>query len=338
MSDKKSKIVSYAKLAAKLAFAAALIVYLVRSGKLDFKLINEVLKTNRWIYAIIIVIAQIASNAYRWKQLIELKSSAPVSLGKVFSVTWIGLFFNSFLPGAVTGDFIKVYYAKKLNEDLTKTYLLLSAFMDRFLGLMGLLMLMGSVSLIQYGELSSRSTQLKNLVHFNGLMFLAALAMLSTIFLGKKIQDIILNLTRKVPVLGEKVAHAFEQIWLMGSSPKVVIKCIFLSLLGQTLNILCFYTMTSPFYSESLSFLNIFTFVPLGLIATAIPITPAGIGVGHAAFDKLFQFYNIQNGASLFNVYIVIYLVVNSFGLLPFITSGKKPQLSELEDMESAAN
>jgi uncharacterized protein (TIRG00374 family) len=334
----KSKLTGYIKLGVKLVFAVVLITYLVRSGKLDFKLITEVLKTNRWIYAILIVLVQIALNSYRWKLLIELKSKAKVSLTKVFSVTWIGLFFNSFLPGAVTGDFVKVYYAKKLDESLTKTYLLLSAFMDRFLGLMGLLMLMGSVSLLQYGELTSRSPQLRNLIHFNGLMFLGALGALSTIFLGKNIQSIILNIIKKVPVLGDKVANAFEQVWLMGSNPVVVLKCLALSLLGQTMNIFCFWMMTSPFYDQSLSIMNIFTFVPLGLIATAIPITPAGIGVGHAAFDKLFQFYNVSGGASLFNVYFVIYLVVNSFGLVPFLASGKKPDLSELEEMEASTN
>lgn len=338
MSEKKSKFVGYIKLVIKLAFATALIVYLVRSGKLDFSLVTQVLKTNRWIYALLIIIAQIMINAFRWKQLIEVKSAGPVPLLKVFSVTWIGLFFNSFLPGAVTGDFVKVYYAKKLDNSLTKTYLLLSAFMDRFLGLMGLLMLMGFFSLIQYGELSARSSQLKNLIHFNGLMFLAAVGMLSTIFVGKKIQNLILSLVKKVPVLGNRVAHAFEQVWLMGSNPIAVLKCVLLSLCGQSLNILGFWVVTSPFYSEPLSFLNVFTFVPLGLIATAIPITPAGIGVGHAAFDKLFQFYNIDGGASLFNVHFMIFIVVNSFGLIPFVASGKKPELAELEEMESATN
>lgn len=334
----KSKMVGYVKLVIKLVFAIALITYLVRSGKLDFNLITEVLKTNRWIYAIIIVFFQIALNSYRWKLLIELKSKAKISLTKVFSVTWIGLFFNSFLPGAVTGDFVKVYYAKKLDDSLTKTYLLLSAFMDRFLGLMGLLMLMGSISLIQYGELASRSAQLKNLVHFNGLMFLGALAALSTIFLGKNIQAFILTWLKKIPVLGEKVANAFEQVWLMGSNPVVVLKCLGLSLIGQSMNIMCFWMMTSPFYDQALSFMNVFTFVPLGLIAVAIPITPAGIGVGHAAFDKLFEIYNVSGGASLFNVYFVIYLVVNSFGLIPFLASGKRPDLSELEEMEGSTN
>ena len=210
--------------------------------------------------------------------------------------------------------------------------------MDRFLGLMGLLMLMGSLSLIQYGELSSRSSQLKNLVHFNGVMFFGAVIALSTIFLGKNIQRFILEWFKKIPILGEKIANAFEQIWLMGSNPVVVLKCLAVSLVGQSMNILCFWMMTSPFYDQALSFINVFTFVPLGLIAVAIPITPAGIGVGHAAFDKLFEFYNVSGGASLFNVYFIIYIIVNSFGLVPFLASGKKPQLTELEELDQTTN
>lgn len=337
MSAQKSKLIGILKILIKIGIAGGLVYYLIQSGKLDFNLVTEIMKTNRWIYAIGIVLIQIVLNAYRWKLLIELKTQGPTPLSKVFSVTWIGLFFNSFLPGAVTGDFVKVYYAKKIDPALTKTYLLLSAFMDRFIGLMGLLMLMGSISIIQYGELVDRSSQLKNLIHFNALMFLGAVVLLSTIFLGKSVQNFILNLTKKIPVIGSKVTQAFEHVWVMGSSPSTVIKCILLSLIAQTMNILCFWMMTAPFYGEELSFMNIFTFVPLGLIATAIPITPAGIGVGHAAFDKLFEIYNVSGGASLFNVYFIIYIIVNSLGVIPFVMSGKKPSMSELEELETSA-
>ncbi|HWP85750.1 MAG TPA: lysylphosphatidylglycerol synthase transmembrane domain-containing protein, partial [Terriglobia bacterium] len=60
--------------------------------------------------------------------------------------------------------------------------------------------------------------------------------------------------------------------------------------------------------------------VPLGLMVTAIPISPAGLGVGQVAFLGLFQMAGTAQGANLFTLYMASYALVNVTGalLLPF--------------------
>ena len=54
----------------------------------------------------------------------------------------------------------------------------------------------------------------------------------------------------------------------------------------------------------------------------AIPIAPAGIGVGHAVFDTLFGLFGINNGASLFNIYLLAIVAESLTGAIPYLLTG----------------
>ena len=45
--------------------------------------------------------------------------------------------------------------------------------------------------------------------------------------------------------------------------------------------------------------------MPIGLLATAIPLAPGGIGIGHVAFESLYQLVGVAGGADIFNMYII---------------------------------
>ena len=45
--------------------------------------------------------------------------------------------------------------------------------------------------------------------------------------------------------------------------------------------------------------------MPIGLITTAIPLAPGGIGIGHVAFESLYQLVGVAGGADIFNMYII---------------------------------
>ena len=56
-----------------------------------------------------------------------------IPLGRVIQLSYIGYFFNNFMPTAVGGDIVKAYYAYKQTKKAAKSFI--SVFMDRFLGL-----------------------------------------------------------------------------------------------------------------------------------------------------------------------------------------------------------
>jgi len=152
----------------KFIFAIGLVYWLLSSGKLDLSLIGKSIHHGpEWILAILIIITQAFLGAYRYKMIIETKSKAHFSFLKFASLNWIGLFFSSILPGAVTGDIIKLIYIKKHDDSLSKTFLFSSIFIDRILGLTGLLFLTGFFSALYYSEITLLSPKISHIVLVN---------------------------------------------------------------------------------------------------------------------------------------------------------------------------
>ncbi len=324
----------------KFIFAFGIVYWLVKQGNLDFSLIMKLsdYKLNATITILILFFHNIMT-ALRWKILLEIKSSKTIKMFDGIRLTWIGIFFNTVLPGAVTGDIIKILYAKDLDPKLDRSFLLSSIFADRLFGLIGLMSLLGVSSIINYNELISISPKLKNLIHFNFLIFGGILSLLATFFIPKKIQNYILKLIKFIPVINKKLAKLVQQVWLIGSDKKTVLKCFFISSFTQTFYIYSFWNIISPFITVDISLSKIYSFIPLGLATTAIPISPAGLGVGHAAFDKLFSLFQINGGASYFNIFFIFLVCINLTGIIPYLLSGKKHNIDEAEmEAEQLAN
>ncbi len=319
----------------KILFAAAIVTWLLKSGKLDFSLVGESIRNGwSWLICIMLLVVQDAVSGLRWRILLKIKSKAKLPIISMIKLTWIGLFFNSVLPGAVTGDLIKLVYARDLDHQLDRTFLVTSALVDRILGLIGLLFLLGMFSIFNYTELSSYGNQMRNILHFNFLLFAGVVFFLILLFLPEKITLPIRDFMSKIPLLGLKIKKMLDQVWLIGASKTAIFKCLMISIFLQFINVLGFWIITAPFYGKELSIMQIFTFVPLGHMAVAVPISPAGVGVGHVIFQTLFSFVGISRGASLFNLYFLCVVFVNLMGFFPYVLSGKKHDLSEANKLE----
>ena len=313
------------KLALKFIFASLIVAWLISKGQLDFSLLSKSLDfPGRWLILSGFLLANTFLLSLRWKMLLEIKSKNPLSLLDVTKLTWIGLFFCTVLPGVITGDVIKMVYTKDLDKSYSKTFILTSILMDRFLGLLGLLFLLGFFSIIYYSELITISTNVERLLHVNFLIFFGMFVLLGVLFLPQNVRAPFTKYSSKVPLVGKKVAQAFEQLWLIGADKKVIFKCATLSILTQAGNVLAFWAIASPFFETPLAFQHAFTFFPIGFVAVALPISPSGIGVGHAAFSTLFSYFSITNGASLFNLYLVALIGLNLIGAIPYIFRRKR--------------
>ncbi len=319
----------------KFIFAGGIIYWLIQSDKLDFGLIKDSLKSGPELYiAFFIYSSVVLLTSYRWQSLLQIKASAQLKFKQVLPVTWIGLFFSTFLPGAVTGDVIKLVYIKDLDNSFSKTYLVTSVLVDRIIGLCGLLSLAGIFTIFNYQELSSLSKELQHIMNFNFLLFLGGLSFMLALFMPTKIQEFFLALSKKIPFIGTKLENTLSQAWLVGENKKVVLKVFLISLIVQFLNIFVIWLITKPFYPSDISLSLLFSIVPIGLISVAIPISPAGAGVGHFLFEKLFAMLGIPKGASLFNLHFLMLILVNLMGVIPFLLK-KKHSIKEAKDFEA---
>lgn len=321
----------------KFLFAGLIIFWLISKGQLDFSLL---LKTWNFKASLFVMIAVIISNivltSYRWKLLVATYSKEKLPLKSMISLTWIGCFFSSVLPGAVTGDFIKLLYARDLDRKLSKTFLLSTIFLDRFLGLFALLSLASFFSLIDYRLLGEKGNQLVHLAHVNFLLFAICLGFFLVLFVPKFLQQKVLALFLKIPVIGSRLEKTVRETWIVGEKKSALALCYLISLGVQTLSVFGFWFLISPFLDSPLTLGNAFTCIPAGFVTIAIPISPAGLGVGHLAFAKLFEFFGVGGGASLFNIYFILAVCVNLLGAIPYLMYGKRHSLKEASEMSEA--
>lgn len=299
----------------KLLLAVAIIYWLIQNGKLDPKSALKLFSNFSVLIPVVaLLLLQIFIASYRWKTLLQIKSEKITDAKRIFLIQWIGQFFSSALPGAVTGDIIKLGYVKKMDESLSRKFLLLSVFLDRLIGLIGLLLISGISSLIFYSDLINLSPEMNKIVLINFLLLMCSLGAIGFFFLPDYFID---KLKRIIKV--QKIVDLLERFKSVKIGKVSFIKLLILSSISHVLAILAFHLINQDFYESAIRLQDLFTIIPIGQVAIAIPISPAGLGVGHLAYQKLFSFINQSNGATLFNNFWILTLMVNILGFIPYI-------------------
>lgn len=303
----------------KIAIAGALLYWLVTSGKLDFKLLAG-LKNHPLAVAtaVILTLLNFILCSYRWETILRARAQVKIPISGLLKITWIGNFFSSVLPGSVSGDLVKMLYVQKYDGSFSRTFVFASILIDRVMGLTGLILLVGMSSIIFGASISENAPGMQPLLNMNYLLMgLVILGFSVFFFLNNVIRSLLLtfesmflsNLFRKIIGLWDDLV----------SIKAKMIKAVGISLIVQFIAVLIFWSLISPFVGEQMNFVQALAFIPIGLMSLALPVAPSGLGVGHAIFQKLFELSSIPNGASLFNLYFVVTLVVNVMGFIPYL-------------------
>lgn len=303
----------------KFFIAFVIIYFLLTSGKLDFTIIKKSL-TQESIYILLAVIGFCFMDmltALRWRILFNSKSDKKLSLYDSIKLTWTGLFFNPLLPGAVSGDFIKIFYTIKSQKGVKKSTAISSVFIDRFIGLFGIFILYLIYIIANFEIINNEKMRI--LFLFNLLLIAGVLGFLVLIMLPRRYQKIINTLFDKIPILGKILNKIIIEFWVYGQSKSAIFKALGISIICQIFNTTTFYLLAKPFLSKGIEFLDVMMVLPTGLVASAIPITPLGIGVGHALFDYLFNLIGQAGGANLFTLYLMCVTITFAFGAIPFV-------------------
>lgn len=308
----------------KVVIAGGLIYWLLSSGKLDFNLLGSLKEYPVALAtAVILSIINFWLISYRWKSILKARSTVDIPLFGMLKITWIGQFFSSVLPGSVSGDLVKILYIQKFESSFSKQFLFASILIDRLMGLSGLILLVGISSLCFSGHILENAPAMEPLLKFNYLLVLAIVVGLGLfMYWHEFIRGLLVKFQMKLlPGLFSRLISLWDDLVMIKSR---MIKAVALSIVIQFFGVLIFWSLISPFVDEKMDFVQALAFLPLGLMTLALPVAPSGLGVGHAIFQKLFEFSGITNGASLFNLYFVVTLAVNVLGVVPYLLSKRK--------------
>lgn len=305
--------------ALKLAVAAALIGWLLNSGKLDLKLLAR-LQDHPWavLAAVILQLVNFWLSSYRWKSILRSRTSADLPMSGIVQITWIGAFFSSVLPGSVSGDLIKILYVQKYDKGFSKKFIFASILIDRLMGLSGLVLLVGLSSLFFSGHILENAPAMESLLKFNYvLVFIVVFSLLVFALFHAQIRALMQKAESLfLPSVWSKLITLWDDLTSIKSK---MLRAVLLSILMQFIAVVLFWCLIYPFVGGKMDFVQALAFIPVGLMTLALPVAPSGLGVGHAIFQKLFEFSGIPNGASLFNLYFIVTLMVNVMGVIPYL-------------------
>lgn len=314
------------KIAAKFLLAFALCYWLFTNGKLDFSLVSKSFHLGYlWIAGLLLLAFRNLLNTARFKVLFVSKTRVFIPFIKVLSFDAVGSFFSVILPGSAAGDVIRFFYYKDFNASITKSTIATLLVLDRLIGLVGLLTVGVVVSLIQFESIRNINPALLTLVYINIFLFVGLIALLLFFFTDVLPQDKWLMKMASWFSRWPKIQAIAEEILSVQIPIMDFWKALFLGLASQAALISAFWTFSAPFLPENVSFLNMITVIPIGLIGSAMPITPAGLGVGHLLFENLFRMVGVDKGASLFNLTFLGSVSICLLGVIPYILL-KKPE------------
>jgi uncharacterized protein (TIRG00374 family) len=272
----------------KIALAVGLITWFIHKGLLNLQSVSNLLSPWPALVLLLAAFFQVYFNNLRWFFLLRAHL-LPISIRSTLALSFIGLFFNYAMPGGVGGDVIKGYY---LLQDYPehKTAGIVSIFMDRMIGFSVMIFTAALALLMQWQRVQS-SAEFKTLALAVWLLSFGFVAFY-VLALSKTLHA---SLWRKKIFLKMPLGHHIEKIYLLTHSYRSNLKTLQLSFLLSFVS--QFFLIGAVAFVgfwlgyEHLSFGDYAFIVPIGTVVMALPISPAGIGVGQAAFYFLFNLY-----------------------------------------------
>lgn len=232
--------------------------------------------------------ALVVFTAFRWKLLLQGVGICLAFL-RVARLSFIGGFFNLAVPGSTGGDFVKAWYAQKEARARYEgkkgigTKAVLSVFVDRFVGLFGLVVFAAGVLL-----LSARG-QAYAMPRLVVLSVLAVGIVGGVIVVSRRVRRALgLSwLVKKLPlqdILEELQAAAR----LYRSHGGTLLAALGISLFNHAANATACYFLARALGIEGVTLWVALALVPLANLLSAIPLLPGGWGVGELAFAYFF--------------------------------------------------
>jgi len=274
---------------AKLSFALGLIGWMIHKGAIDFSALGRLFTATSLILGLSLIFALIFINNYRW--LILLKSQQFVTtVRETLPLSLIGIFFNYAVPGGVGGDVVKGYYLLRQHRD-RRMSAAISILFDRSIGLF-MMIVTAAVALALSWSRIENSEPLRAMALMTGLLALSLIGFALLLFSGRvwnhpfRIRSFAF-----LRLSGSMIERALAALQSYRNRPMVLVQAMALSLLSQ-LTVICFvYFIALSMGETGIPFSAYFFLVPVGLVATSLPLSPAGVGVGQAAFYFLFNAY-----------------------------------------------
>ena len=247
-----------------------------------------------------------------WRLRIALAAQkAFFKIKNLCALTFIGYFFNNFMPTSVGGDLIKAYYISKKVKNKLLSYA--SVFVDRAAGMFSLV-LIASVALV----IMRRDIQQRLIFLVVGLLFLFCIIS-ALLFLNKELLKKLgscFGLARLLQALklDSLFKKAYNAVNIYREHKAKVVQIFTLSLTAQFISFFNIYLL-SVSLGVHIPFGKILLIMPIIAVLLMLPISFNGLGLREWAFIFFFS-PNMGDAAafSLSLLFFAMYLLTSLIG------------------------
>ncbi len=216
----------------------------------------------------------IALCTLRWSLLIKAQGF-PVPMARLGALYLVGHFFNTFLPGATGGDLVKAYYAARESPE-RKTEAVTTVFIDRMIGLLGLIVLTVLVTALRI-RFFLNVPRMKWALAVNIALLLGTAATAVVLFRRHIFEEgsPLSRLGRGR--FGGVMRKAYDAIRFCVTHRALVSSTLLISIVNHLVLILCAY-MIGLGLNIKLSLFDYLAIFPVVNTISALPFTPSGFG------------------------------------------------------------
>ena len=219
----------------------------------------------------------------RWWWLLRV-NGLNVSASEALRFTWIGVFFNTVVPGATGGDLVKALYIMKHCPG-QRMPAMVSVIVDRVLGLASLAILGAVVVLFALDRFADIAIAI-----WSVLLALSALAMVA---FSRRLRSLVRLtwLLNRLPARIGELLRLFDQAVYFYRGHKTVILMSLLCGVGNHVISVMSVVLIGDALGVGMPWTEYFVLIPVVNIISAVPLMPNGWGLGELLYQKLFAVY-----------------------------------------------
>jgi len=230
----------------------------------------------------------------RWHLLVRA-IDIPFSRYSAIRLGLAGYYFNTFLPGSIGGDIVKGYAIAR--DPGRRTRALTTIAMDRVIGLWALILfvaILGSIFWILQDPIVHNPKLMAIVIFSMVFVGVSTTIWILLTFLPDAVAARFADRIAGIKKIGGPLAELWRACWMYHKQWRAVLIAVLMSLAGHTCWVFVFdlsvRTFETPNSEADVGTLQEhMVIVPVGMTVSAVIPVPGGIGVGDAAYGKLYE-------------------------------------------------
>ena len=229
--------------------------------------------------AVAVMMLQSPLGGIRWKLLLGVQG-IHITLAESVRLTWIGWFFNNWLPGATGGDIIKAWYIARQTRH--KHEAVTVVFLDRLIGLVAMCMMGAAAVAVSFSDERVRAAQVIVGVFLAGAILAAVVFYSRTLRQALRVDRLLAVVPLRTTV--EKVDRA---LFVYRYHKAKVLLSVAYSWGAQVVSVLAMWWVATGLGSLA-AWYHYFINMPVVWIGWSLVPVPGGVGVAETLAQKLF--------------------------------------------------